>query len=151
THGNGESYGLIVSWWPPYRANHFFPRHALLDLLEPCPRYAGVPHPQPAGKARQHDRGKQQSTEKAATGHSYPFSRLVGAHSSAFHVPRDGRDQLQHPADVAVRYISPAMVEDQAILAAGFFQGIAEDRQLLERMTVAKAAGNPEGGRVVPG
>jgi hypothetical protein len=53
-----------------HHAHHFLPRHAFLDLLESLPRYTRAAcNPQPAAEARQHNRCKQQSTEKAATGH----------------------------------------------------------------------------------
>src|SRR5262249_11405018 len=52
--------------------DHFVARHAFLDLLKSRPRNARVAcHPQPAGAAGQHGRGKQQSTENAATSHAF--------------------------------------------------------------------------------
>src|SRR5579871_6610307 len=73
-----------------------------------------------------------------------------GNSGSAFHFPHGGRDQLQHPANLAVRNISPAVLEDQAILTARFLQSIAKDRQFVESLPVAKSAGNSNGSRVVP-
>jgi hypothetical protein len=60
----------VVAGRTAHRANDFLSRHTLLDLFEPFPRYARTASDkQPAGEARQQGRSKQQSTEKAATGH----------------------------------------------------------------------------------
>ena len=64
------SVSRIVARWTTHRANYFFPRHAFLDPPEPRHRHArAARHHEPAAEACQHERGKQQSTECAATGH----------------------------------------------------------------------------------